>query len=335
MMDFSAEIRSVVDFAAKMNNRIPCVTRRVAKESGMKKKDTIKHDGELLEYTAENMKDGCNPVTISVWVQVQDTFGVLNSSGRRNLISYIMALLSFGISHGIPKGEITISIGVIHKNVEIRLGKFESAGDKFKIDGSREDTFGNDAERILFVLFLICTEVLLFCIKTITADDMLDLTTRPWLQHMVWDAVLACAIWDCVPFLEKRGEHSLAVDMLETILQGKQNNDLRNNYVVIEKNIFDHNSLFATFVECLLSQRTSGKDYVRLVINSGHVFRKAKHTHGVENIDSGRTKPKTRVQLDRKKTKTKTAIRSIYQGLTEIQILSKNTLFSVGGSIPF
>ena len=227
-----AELRAAMDTLIELNDMIQYLSRR------KKKQEIVDEDGEDARSVGSKSKSGCDE-NIVASVPVPDHLHLLTSEGRRELIGRL---------------SVGPSVNAIYLLVESTLQRFECSS-----DSETGVTFHNDAERIIFVLSVIGLEVLQSHFSTISSDDMLRLSTRPWLRHLAWESTLAYLLWDCVAVLEKKKCHDLAVSILKTILTGG------SLHLESSCNYFD------PFVRSLISRRVRGKAIERLIIDQGHL----------------------------------------------------------------
>ena len=232
-----AELRAAVDTLMELNDMIQYLSRR------KKKQDIVSEDGNDARSVGSQARSGCDE-NIVASVPIPDHLHLLTSDGRRELIG---------------KLSVGPAANGIYLIVESTLQRFEHS----RSGGGTGVIFHNDAERIIFVLSVIGVEVLHSHFSTMSLDDMLRLSTRPWLRHLAWESTLAYLLWDCVAVLEKKKCHELAVSILEIILMGRS--------IRAEASC----DSFDSFVRSLISRRVRGKAIERLIIDRGHIEKAA------------------------------------------------------------
>jgi hypothetical protein len=105
------------------------------------------------------------------------------------------------------------------------------------------------------------------------------------------DAILAYILWDCVPIFERRGHHSTAVSILQTILLGQEINCIpADGSESSESSLWLDGMKAKPFVECLLPRRNRGKACERLLIDMTHADRRAKKLSQLKPEKKAKTK---------------------------------------------
>jgi len=248
-----AELRAAIDTLLELNDVIHYLSRR------KKKQEINDDDGEDTKSDGSKSRGWCDEYIVAS-TPVPDHLHLLTSEGRRDLIG---------------KLSIGPAANTIYLQVESTLRRLECSS-----GGETGDIFHNNAERIIFALSIIALEVLGFRFSTMSSDDMLRLSQRPWLRHLAWESTLAYLLWDCVAVLEKKKCHSLAVSILETILMGG------TVHAETPRDIFD------PFVRSLISRRVRGKAIERLIIDRGHLEKAViKAQKEAENAVEGASRP--------------------------------------------
>lgn len=223
------DTRSIIDYLQEWNSLILYAER---------KKKRISESSE-----APGFRDELSPC-------VSDEFDVLSSDGRKIFLQRFV-----GFVNHVSITDIEVAV---EKNVQI-LQDTDDEGN----NGSR-CKFLTDAERMIACLTIICAEILSHRFKNASTSEMDWILKKPWLRHLYPESALAYMIWDGVDILEKRGQYSLAVSLLDLILLESPNN--RN----------DNNDILCNVAKVLLSRRVRGKAFERLFVDKKHSLDKNK-----------------------------------------------------------
>ena len=89
------------------------------------------------------------------------------------------------------------------------------------VSAKEDELFQNDSERLVVVFSVLISRLLAVRNEHITHEKLASKLARPWLRHLWGEGVLAYALWDCVPLLERKGFYELACSCLEIVLFGK------------------------------------------------------------------------------------------------------------------
>jgi hypothetical protein len=262
-----AELRAAIDTLVELNEVIGYLSRR------KKKQEIDDEDIEDISTKSVGSKSGngsckCDESIVNA-VPIPDNLNLLTSDGRKDLVG---------------KLSVGSAASDICSQVEATLRSFEHAS-----DGRADDTFTNDAERIIFVSSVIGLQVLQSHFSGMSPEYACRLAQRPWLRHLVWESALAYLLWDCVTVLEKKKCYGLAVSILETILMGAP----------VQKESLQ--KLFDPFVRSLISRRVRGKAIERLIIDRGHLEKVAAKLQ--KKLENSSSKGANRPPNDGKKIK--------------------------------
>lgn len=201
-----------------------------------------------------------------------DGFVLLTEDGRRDFVESILALCFHEAAHS-PK-HIALNQAIYNLCPLIEADILSLSTDTI-IDNDDDaddvcDGFASDTERLIAAYAVICRRILELRVEY-PSSMLTSLFVRPWLRHMSFDAILAYILWDCVPIFERRGHHSLAVSILQTILFGRDIFELQDVHQLWSERLNSE-----PFVECLLPRRNRGKACERLLIDMTHTERRAK-----------------------------------------------------------
>jgi len=135
------------------------------------------------------------------------------------------------------------------------------------------DALEGECEKILGVIAVLIMHLLRFRNETMTAEELISMSDRPWLRHLWFEGCLAYIMWDIIPIVERKGLHLLAVQSLETLLYGSKVELLGENALPL---LPAENPREMKLSSLLLSRRARGKAYDRLIIDCTHIIRKEK-----------------------------------------------------------
>ena len=88
---------------------------------------------------------------------------------------------------------------------------------------------------------------------------------KPYLRHMTFEGVLFYCIWDLISIIEKSGNYNLSLYLLSLIV-GEEEAYAQHNLPLY----------LSTYIPLILSRRSRGKAYERLLVDRGHLLRKRK-----------------------------------------------------------
>jgi VRR-NUC domain len=144
-----------------------------------------------------------------------------------------------------------------------------------EVEGCFADTGGGESlvegERVLISIAVTCLHVLLLRCQTMEPSECSAMTSQPWLRHLFWESVLAYALWDIIPILERRELYRLAAKILETLVFGSPLcQECKSDG--LEVPIFPIVITDFPLAPVLLSRRARGKAYDRLIIDHNHIL---------------------------------------------------------------
>lgn len=200
-----------------------------------------------------------------------DFLELLTREGRKKIVD---AFVERANADGTTLDALNIS-----NKVEEDVGKLlqhSEKADAASMKGGREDT---ECEKIMAVIAAISIHILAASCLATPSNKIELASTRPWLRHLRWEGCLAYMLWDVIQVLEKRGCHVFAVKALEILLFGQSRlYDLSLSEATKDIKTWSQrleNNSKPSLTQILLSRRTRGKAYERLVIDFVvHILRK-------------------------------------------------------------
>lgn len=255
LWEIGAELRSFID--------------RVNEAYETEKQQTRRRSREKREAQAP-LIDEVDKENAIIHLLTFDGFTLLTENGRRDFVEGLLAPCFNEAAHSSHHIALNKAMYDLCPRIEADILSLSN----ITIDDVSEDVFTDgflsDTERLIVAFAVICWRILELRIEH-PSSMLTSLVDRPWLRHMSFDSILAYILWDSVPIFERRGHHSMAVSILQTILFGRD-----------VLSIFDGNQLLfeclksEPFVECLLPRRNRGKACERLLIDLSHMERRAK-----------------------------------------------------------
>ena len=255
LWEVAAELRNSFDYLIELNDQILSIDRKMRNNNEMNQETYFDLQSDLLNETNIELGSHVDP---------------LSSHGRRELLHELLSGIAKDAAKNEVFNDIEAEISSLYPNpnfCESNLGLTPE-----------EDNFYTNAERMICAIAIVCQKTLLFRFRTIGKHEMQRLIKRPWLRHLSWECVLAHLIWDSVEHMEKRGYHLLAVRMLETILHGAVH--LTTDFTIDTQDQESRNSrdaFLCNYLQMLLSRRTRGKAFERLIIDKKHVINRSSH----------------------------------------------------------
>ncbi|KAL7548122.1 hypothetical protein ACHAWF_011417 [Thalassiosira exigua] len=303
LWEIGAELRSFVDRCAEAYEAEKVARRRFEKETSKNR-----HEGDLVERRSAH----CGGKAAELRLLGYDGSALLTEEGRKRVTKEIL-ISCFG--EGVLLKHSALDSAMSELNPQIENDVLSLSGDGDANEG--EDCFVSDVERMIAATAIVCHRVLSFRLRY-PSPMTTTLSQRPWLRHLTFDAILSYILWDCVPVLERRGHHSMAVSLLQTMLFGRALCQPRPSGGEYDESfwIYGPGSLgeVESFVKCLLARRNRGKCYERLIIDLTHVERRL-----------------------RKETRPKATKKAKKSGLSHIQMMCEALLTHEEklGTIPF
>lgn len=251
LWELCVEIRAHVDYHLELHETLAYTARKKAREEDLENEGPTNEGG-----TKGDRRCGENV----------DFLELLTVGGRKSLVRKLVSL--FGVSD--HEGVDAISI-----DIERSISGLEALVESMKQgeDGSASgEIFQFDSERIVTIFSIVILHILVVRNRCITQDELVSRQSRPWLRHLWFEGILAYALWDCIPLLERKRFHELACSCLEVLLFGKlQNRD--SCFASDEADTCDEHSDRTPLSELLVSRRTRGKAHERLMIDYAHLLK--------------------------------------------------------------
>ncbi|KAL3816564.1 hypothetical protein ACHAXA_003804 [Cyclostephanos tholiformis] len=264
LWELGVEIRSFVDQA----NEIYEIERQAHR-----KREKRMSKLESREYPEEERRVGFKDEeerNTMIRFLNRDGSVLLTEEGRRDVVTNILAQ-SFNDTHLQNDVVSDLVVDALLCNIENDILSFSNSECDDDCDG-----FICDTERLIAATAVICHRVLERRIKHPSAM-LLSLVERPWLRHLCFDSILAYLLWDCIPIFERRGHHSIAVSILQTILLGQEMRNISDGSIESsESSLCLAGMKSKPYVECLLPRRNRGKACERLLIDMAHAGRRDK-----------------------------------------------------------
>ena len=268
MWELCIEVRAYVDYYLELKELLAYNARRRAREQDVSenhkpgKSNGGSNTGE--EEAIENTEEDPTLLLTFEYIVSLDYLGLLAVKGRKSMINKLVVLSG-----------AACDVDDVCENVEHTISELEAfiAGKKKRT--AKDDTVEGElslSERIVVILSVIILHLLIVRNHVIKPEELASKQARPWLRHLCWEGILAYALWDCVPLLERRGFYDLSCSCLEVLLFGKIQN--RDNVVVASEMEDQSHHFEKTFLsELLMSRRARGKAHERLMIDYVHLLR--------------------------------------------------------------
>ncbi|KAL9184005.1 hypothetical protein ACHAXT_002091 [Thalassiosira profunda] len=271
LWEIGAELRGFVDTATEAYEREKMLRRRREKELS-----TLNGKEEAP------LADSNDATKATIFLLRTRGSALLTDEGREQVIRSVL-FPCFNEGQWETQGiALDSTLSEVRHQVEVAILSLSRTD-----DDSEEDGFSSDTERMIAAAAVICHSILLLRIKH-PSSTLVSLAQRPWLRHICFDSILAAILWDCVPFLERRGYHAMAVSVLQTFLFGGSvcnftgRSEGALDLCLAQVNVKPH-------VQCLLSRRTRGKAYERLVIDATHADRRLRKSIEPKPKKKGKT----------------------------------------------
>ena len=319
LWEICVEIRANVDYLIELNELAQYPKRKRARED-VKNKVAVEEEedhhqqfndeaADLSESTQSlaGFSDNVSPTRHYSQTCGFDFLNVLTATGRGRLLESFFAT---PIAAGLQTQ--------LETEVDSLLGKDCNLDSKKGLKG--------DSEIILGVIATICIHILSHRSQSVTQDEIILISSRPWLRHLRWEGCMAYVLWDIIPIIEKRGYHSIAVKSLEVLLFGhalpRRSSDPLMPSSLASMPIVDNNGTTlntpVTLSDVYLSRRARGKAYERLMIDYVHVIRQQQKEAADElKMGTNKTTKKSKPPPSRTKKKQK-------GGSTTTKILTAN-----------
>ena len=189
-------------------------------------------------------------------VSADDVFHLLAKDGRRNLVRKVLLCLNN------PNNEPEVLSAC--RKIEDDIHQLNAIDDSM-----------SEHESLILRTSIVCRWLLQFCID----NAISSLSERPWLRHLMFDAILTYIVWDVVPFLERRGMYVMASSSLITILLGTE----VNSFCFGGPNSLSSQFRSNQYAQYLLPRRNRGKAIERLLIDLTHAHRKSQKKQKSKN----------------------------------------------------
>jgi len=260
LWEVCVEVRAHVDYHLELADMLAWrARRRRDAEEDIEDEEPSNEDG-----TEEDSDDDTDTPCISLTSECKsslDFLDLLTVKGRKSMISK-MVVLSAASCVGVEVDDVCEKAEYTLSNLEVFKGGTSSVGKLLQYD----------SERIAVILSVIILHVLIMRNQSVTSEELASKQARPWLRHLWWEGILAYALWDCIPLLERKGFYELACSCLEVVLFGKiqkRHSTLSLDETATGDQLFD---IKTTLSEILMSRRVRGKAHERLVIDYKHVL---------------------------------------------------------------
>jgi hypothetical protein len=275
--ELSVEIRANVDYLIELNEFILYEARRRLKESEGEENPTL-----VQRNKNSSFKLGIEDQFHKISKLDVDFLRLLEKQKRRHFLSQLCHHAVENAS-GFDEND---SIDLF-QDVEVSIDKVFSEATTV---GHDEVTFQTDCEKVLVVIAIIAMNLLRVVYKNMSADEQKTVTKRCWLRHLWPEGVLAYVLWDCIPILEKRGLHELAIRGLEILVFGTfQYETWRSGYTMKKDSAALGENVMSTSVgDVMISRRARGKAIERLVIDYTHALRKERALTKAEGQNSSK-----------------------------------------------
>jgi hypothetical protein len=179
-----------------------------------------------------------------------DALHLLTKDGRHNLVRNVLSCFN--------NPNIEPEVLSIYRKIEDDIHRLHAISDT-----------RSENENLILCTSLVCRWMLQF---RFDFDSSASLSTRPWLRHLKFDAILTYIAWDSIPFFERRSMYEMASSILMTILFGMEVQQFCfNGPDMCLSNQFRSNS----YTKFLLPRRNRGKAIERLLIDLTHAHRKS------------------------------------------------------------
>lgn len=282
MWELCVEIRANVDYHLELSDTLAYNARRRAREE-----ETVGVEEQSTSEQSERTDDAVSQEPLIAECNVAlDFLDLLTAKGRKSMINRLLTLSG---ASSVPRGE-DATCGTI----ECTLSKLKTTKGEKSSEGG---LFSYESEKVVVVFSVIIMHILTTRNQLVTSEEIATKRQRPWLRHLFWEGVISYALWDCIPLLERKGLYELACSCLEVLLFGKiQSRDNLFSTSATADNTWNFDSM--SLPELLLSRRTRGKAFERLMIDYKHLFQweaKAKLTSfddSLEESDESLTVPR-------------------------------------------
>ena len=202
LWEVAVEIRANLDYVMDLHEELLVLERRRAREQAQAKKDSNTNNTQNVNDDTNYDDDDDDDVADDP--MAVDFLGILDDERRRD---FIRQLCCFE-----PALFFTI-----YNDIEDSLSELSS--NKDDNDKNNDEKNATTASPVSFSAresFLFGTALLLTCIlehrhRSISQVDSERIVSRPWLRHLHWEGVLSYCLWDCIPYLEKKGQYKQAV----------------------------------------------------------------------------------------------------------------------------
>lgn len=263
----SVEVRVQVDYLTELNDMIHYQERRRLREAAQTENRTETERSASGEEGSSDPEDSDLELTVSSRIAI-DFLELLTVSGRKALIYELHAFTED--ERGLAStARIAAHVEPVCRDIENDISKLER---RPKHISTRSTEFQSNCEKVLCVISIIIIHTLILRNKSISKEEVKLKTSRPWLRHLWWEGVLAYALWDCIPILERRGFYNLASKAIEVILFGAEQRQDWKSQGLIPTESFKTDELSSMWV----SRRTRGKLHERLMIDYIHLIRQHK-----------------------------------------------------------
>ena len=269
------ELRAHIDYHIELNDTIQYQARRRARESSASEnveplnptaaKGAKKRVHDDVEARAHGALTQENPL---------DFLKLLTVDGRRLMIYKLTAFCDFD-----DEDDERGRVNGVYEEVERVIAELETFIDDESKRALNDDEsevaefFNTDSERVVVAISVVISQILAVRHQSITTQEVLSMKSRPWLRHLYWEAILAYALWDCIPLLERKGFYELASSCLEVILFGKIQLREKRGSLAMADNLDFPGFDTLPLPELLVSRRTRGKAHERLMIDYVHLLR--------------------------------------------------------------
>lgn len=255
LWEIGVELRSFIDRVYEAYERDKQQSRRRSRDE----RETLSSSG-----------DGTDGENAMINLLTRNGFTLLNEDGRRDFVESILAPCFNEAAHSPQHIALNQAIYNLSNTIEADILSLSSNTTDDVEDVEIADGFVCDTERLIVAFAIICWRILEVRIEHPSAI-LASLVKRPWLRHMSFDSILAYIVWDCVPIFERRGQHIMAVSILQTIIFGR---DVLSHFD--DPQLWSERLKPEPYVECLLPRRNRGKACERLLIDITHMERRAK-----------------------------------------------------------